>query len=270
MGIEMICENIDATKNTYPSLMECAKELYCVIEQTIRHKINQKSASLKPHMTGDNMRVNFPDQEGESSSPPRLFTIGSANPSKKKGRRAVVANGCPLFSQMENNTNDGLDSDDDTTLEDVSEDNYTIKTLSNDVNEFIPDMVRGLVDYNQIIVNNSDKLEQVPKPKEDWYVRGFLSYRAEYRPIDPSAVDASDFECPLCMRLLWQPITTPCGQPYTMGKDYYKILGVARGASDDEIKKAYRKLALKYHPDKNQTSGAEEKFKEIGEAYDVL
>ena len=59
-------------------------------------------------------------------------------------------------------------------------------------------------------------------------------------------------------------------KPYTMGKDYYKILGVARGASDDEIKKAYRKLALKYHPDKNQTSGAEEKFKEIGEAYDVL
>jgi len=55
-----------------------------------------------------------------------------------------------------------------------------------------------------------------------------------------------------------------------MGKDYYIILGVARSASDDEIKKAYRKLALKYHPDKNQSPGAEEKFKEIGEAYDVL
>lgn len=55
-----------------------------------------------------------------------------------------------------------------------------------------------------------------------------------------------------------------------MGKDYYRVLGVARRASDDEIKKAYRKLALKYHPDKNQTPGAEEKFKEIGEAYDVL
>merc|ERR1712062_523696 len=57
---------------------------------------------------------------------------------------------------------------------------------------------------------------------------------------------------------------------YIMGKDYYRILGVARGASEEEIKKAYRKLALKYHPDKNQTTGAEEKFKEIGEAYDVL
>ena len=55
-----------------------------------------------------------------------------------------------------------------------------------------------------------------------------------------------------------------------MGTDYYKILGVSQGANDDEIKKAYRKLALKYHPDKNHAPGAEEKFKEIGEAYDVL
>lgn len=55
-----------------------------------------------------------------------------------------------------------------------------------------------------------------------------------------------------------------------MGKDYYKILGISKGASDDEIKKAYRKLALKYHPDKNRSPGAEEKFKEIAEAYEVL
>ena len=55
-----------------------------------------------------------------------------------------------------------------------------------------------------------------------------------------------------------------------MGKDYYKILGVSRSANDDEIKKAYRKMALKYHPDKNSDPGAEEKFKEIAEAYDVL
>lgn len=55
-----------------------------------------------------------------------------------------------------------------------------------------------------------------------------------------------------------------------MGKDYYKILGVSKGASEDELKKAYRKLALKYHPDKNKAPGAEDKFKEIGEAYDVL
>jgi len=57
---------------------------------------------------------------------------------------------------------------------------------------------------------------------------------------------------------------------FKMGKDYYAILGVQKGASDDELKKAYRKLALKYHPDKNKAAGAEEKFKEIGEAYDVL
>lgn len=55
-----------------------------------------------------------------------------------------------------------------------------------------------------------------------------------------------------------------------MGKDYYKILGINRNATDDEIKKAYRKLALKYHPDKNRSPGAEEKFKEIAEAYEVL
>lgn len=54
-------------------------------------------------------------------------------------------------------------------------------------------------------------------------------------------------------------------------KDYYEILGVNKTATDDEIRKAYRKLAKKYHPDANpNNSGAEAKFKEIGEAYDVL
>lgn len=55
-----------------------------------------------------------------------------------------------------------------------------------------------------------------------------------------------------------------------MGKNYYAILGLSKGAADDEIKKAYRKLALKYHPDKNKTKEAEEKFKEVAEAYEIL
>lgn len=55
-----------------------------------------------------------------------------------------------------------------------------------------------------------------------------------------------------------------------MGKDYYNILGVEKNATEDEIKKGYRKMALKFHPDKNKDPGAEEKFKEISEAYEVL
>ncbi|GIN55833.1 molecular chaperone DnaJ [Lederbergia ruris] len=53
-------------------------------------------------------------------------------------------------------------------------------------------------------------------------------------------------------------------------RDYYEVLGVSKGASKDEIKKAYRRLSKKYHPDINKEPGADEKFKEITEAYEVL
>ncbi len=53
-------------------------------------------------------------------------------------------------------------------------------------------------------------------------------------------------------------------------RDYYEVMGVPRSASTEEVKKAFRKLAMRYHPDRNKEDGAEAKFKEIGEAYEVL
>lgn len=56
----------------------------------------------------------------------------------------------------------------------------------------------------------------------------------------------------------------------TTKRDYYEVLGVGRGSSSDEIKRAYRKLARQYHPDVNRDGGAEARFKEINEAYEIL
>src|SRR3954471_2233160 len=57
----------------------------------------------------------------------------------------------------------------------------------------------------------------------------------------------------------------------TEKRDYYEVLSVSRTAAEEEVKRAYRKLAVKYHPDKNPDDPhAKEKFKELGEAYDVL
>ena len=53
-------------------------------------------------------------------------------------------------------------------------------------------------------------------------------------------------------------------------KDYYEILGVDREATQDDVKRAYRRLARKYHPDVSKEADAEERFKEVGEAYEVL
>src|SRR5438874_9825474 len=53
-------------------------------------------------------------------------------------------------------------------------------------------------------------------------------------------------------------------------RDYYEILGVPRGASDDDVKKAFRKLAQRWHPDVNTDAGADHRFKELNEAYQVL
>ena len=56
----------------------------------------------------------------------------------------------------------------------------------------------------------------------------------------------------------------------TKKKDYYEVLGISRDSTEEDIKKAFRKLALKYHPDRNKDKDAPEKFKEINEAYQVL
>ncbi len=56
----------------------------------------------------------------------------------------------------------------------------------------------------------------------------------------------------------------------TQQRDYYEVLGVSRTASQEEIKKAFRRLAMQYHPDRNKEPGAEERFKEINQAYEVL
>jgi hypothetical protein len=58
--------------------------------------------------------------------------------------------------------------------------------------------------------------------------------------------------------------------PMATTSDYYDILGLARGATDDEVKRAFRKLAQQWHPDVNTSPGADERFKEINEAYQVL
>uniref|UniRef100_A0A667ZU34 Zgc:122979 n=2 Tax=Myripristis murdjan TaxID=586833 RepID=A0A667ZU34_9TELE len=60
------------------------------------------------------------------------------------------------------------------------------------------------------------------------------------------------------------------GSSSSAGKDFYKVLGVSPDSNEDEIKKAYRKMALKFHPDKNSDADAEDRFKEIAEAYEIL
>jgi preprotein translocase subunit Sec63 len=64
--------------------------------------------------------------------------------------------------------------------------------------------------------------------------------------------------------------STPSPQKTSSKRNYYEVLGVDRYATGSEIKRAFRELAFRYHPDHNSKAGAEEKFKEINEAYEAL
>ena len=76
---------------------------------------------------------------------------------------------------------------------------------------------------------------------------------------------------PVMFLLQWLALLLWLSLPLlSLSKDYYKVLGLKKGAKTEEIKKAFRKLALKYHPDKNKEKGAEEEFMKLSEAYNIL
>ena len=74
----------------------------------------------------------------------------------------------------------------------------------------------------------------------------------------------------LNLSILFVFILTECSQNVLAKCKRYDVLGIDRNASDKEVKRAFRKLAMQYHPDRNKDPGAEEKFKEIAQAYEIL
>src|SRR5256885_3322256 len=76
--------------------------------------------------------------------------------------------------------------------------------------------------------------------------------------------------CRYCVRSRNHSLMSPDNGPMATATDYYGLLGVARNASEEQIRSAYRKLARQFHPDMNKDTGASEKFKQITEAYEVL
>src|SRR5262245_51980999 len=76
--------------------------------------------------------------------------------------------------------------------------------------------------------------------------------------------------CRNCVRSRIHSFMSRDNGPMATATDYYGLLGVARNATDEQIRSAYRKLARQYHPDVNKDDGASDKFKQITEAYEVL
>lgn len=70
--------------------------------------------------------------------------------------------------------------------------------------------------------------------------------------------------------LIWTYLLVSTVALVSCARDYYEVLGIKKNANDKEIKKAFRKLAIQYHPDKNKEEGAEEKFREIAEGKEIF
>jgi len=78
----------------------------------------------------------------------------------------------------------------------------------------IPPFVQDMVDYVSLMHEKQSNMQALKRPKDTWFMRGILTYRKAYRSIADEAIDASDYECPLCYRQFWQPVVTGCGHTY--------------------------------------------------------
>ena len=250
LTIEMVCGGVDVKSDECRSLLECAKQLYCVIENIVKFRKYQNTRNLSNEASKTllgNSAKNI-KYVASANSTQCLFTIDHSTSTSKKGSASLNVNKhCFLqtntFLQQD-------DSDDSSSSDSEGEGQLCLevdgscddtRSPSLNVSKLIPDFIRGLVDYVSILSENSNKLEVVSKPNEEWYVRGLLSYRAQYRSINQDAIDSADYECPLCMRLLWQPITTPCGHTFCRvcldrSLDHNSVCPMCKSA---EVKKVY-------------------------------
>ena len=258
LSIEMACGGVEPNSKLCPSLTECTNELYCVIERLVRFKKHYKHTRNQQNEPNKDSLVNSTSNNeyiASASSTPCLFTIGCSSPKEEKGY-ANSTNNDPSLKNLDTYDDSYLGTYDDSSPNDSedlsgSEDDHITGSLPMNVRKLTPEFMKDFVDYVSILHENTDNLDVVGKPKEEWYVRGLLSYRAPYRPIDPDAVDSADYECSLCMRLLWQPITTPCGHTFCRvcldrALDHNGVCPICKSP---EVKKVYLIERREFVPD---------------------